>query len=60
VKHGRGNQGRRIHYYLNYSGKPQTLKYSYGAGTNLLSAQPVAGGQSLTLTPWNLAVIEEQ
>jgi beta-galactosidase len=60
VKHGRGNRGRLIHYYLNYSGENQTVQYSYGSGTELLSAKPVASGQSVSISPWNLAVIEEK
>jgi beta-galactosidase len=34
VRHGTNSIGRRMHYYLNYSGAPQTFKYAYGAGTD--------------------------
>ncbi len=60
VKHGRGNSGKLIHYYLNFSGENQAIKYSYAAGLEPLTAKPVSSGQSVTLSPWNLAVIEER
>jgi beta-galactosidase len=60
VKHGLGNGGKRIHYYLNYSSENQTVKYIYGTGVEQTSTKPVSSGQSVSLSPWNLAVIEEK
>jgi len=59
VQHGVNRLGRRVHYYFNYSGSAVKAVYSYGAGTNLLDGKPVAKAQELTLTPWDLAIIEE-
>jgi beta-galactosidase len=60
VKHGTNRQGKTIHYYLNYSSNPQTFQYAYGAGVDLLSEASVAHSQSVTLKPWDLAIIKER
>jgi beta-galactosidase len=59
VQHGANRQGKRLHYYFNYSASGQKATYSYGAGANLLDSKPVAKGQVLTLGPWDLAIVEE-
>jgi len=51
--------GRRVHYYFNYSSTPVSAKYTYAAGSNLLTSAPVSSGQQLSLAPWDLAIIEE-
>jgi beta-galactosidase len=60
VKHGLNQKNKTIHYYLNYSSAPQTFTYQYAAGSELLLQTAVAHGQSLTLKPWDLAIIEEK
>jgi len=60
VKHGRNVQGKMLHYYLNYSSEAQTFAYPYGAGTELLSQAAVSNAQTVTLKPWDLAIIEEK
>jgi beta-galactosidase len=59
VKHGIGNDGRRMHYYLNYSSVESNLKYSYGAGKDLLTGSAIANGEQLTLKAWDVAIVEE-
>jgi beta-galactosidase len=59
VQHGVNRMGKRLHYYFNYSASEQKAPYSYGAGTNLLDGKPVAKGATLTLAPWDLAIVEE-
>ena len=59
VEHGTNNAGRRMHYYLNYSGQPQTVTYSYGNGADLLSGKAYARSASMTIPAWDLAIIEE-
>lgn len=59
VKHGIGNSGRRIHYYLNYSSVSQTFNYSYGAGRELTGGHPVQPSASLTVGAWDAAIVEE-
>lgn len=60
VKHGVNRSGKTIHYYLNYSSEPQTLEYSYGAGSDLLKQTVVTHGQKITVQPWDLAIVEEK
>jgi len=60
AKHGTNRAGHTLHYYMNYSSDTQTFKYPYGAGEDLLTQSAVTSSQSLTLKPWDLAIIEEK
>lgn len=60
VKHGSNAKGKTLHYYLNYSSESETFNYSYGPATELLGQTAVAHGETLTLKPWDLAIIEEK
>ncbi len=59
VKHGQNRHGKTLHFYLNYSSSPQTLNYSYAAGTELLSHTTLGHGQALALKAWDAAIVEE-
>ncbi len=59
-KNGVNGMGKAVHYYLNYTGQPQSFKYGRGAGSDLLTGKPAAAGQTLTLGPWDVAIIEER
>src|SRR5208337_2367553 len=60
VKHGTNRNGKTIHYYLNYSSDPQTFKYPYKLCEDLLTNTTVAPSQTVTLKPWDLAILEEK
>jgi beta-galactosidase len=60
VSNGTSATGSRMHYFLNYSEKPQSLQYTYPSGTDLLTGKPVGKTANVTLQPWDLAIIEEQ
>jgi len=45
VRHGRNSHGKVLHYYLNFSGKEQTVSYPYGNGTDLLTSKLGFTGQ---------------
>jgi beta-galactosidase len=60
VKHGINRKGQTVHYYLNYSSAPQTFAYEYGAGVEILLETAVTHGQSISLKPWDVAIIEEK
>jgi len=60
VKHGINRKAKTLHYYLNYSSEPQTFSYEYGAGSEILQQIAVSHGQSITLKPWDAAIIEEK
>ncbi|HVX66818.1 MAG TPA: beta-galactosidase [Bryobacteraceae bacterium] len=59
VRHGRNGKGRTLHFYLNFTGQPQSLAYAYGDGTELLAARRLGRGERLALAPWDVAVVEE-
>jgi beta-galactosidase len=60
VQHGENRMGKKLHYYFNYSAAEQQPKYAYGTGSNLLDGKSVGKGSTLTLGPWDLAIIEER
>jgi beta-galactosidase len=60
VKHALLRNGHAVHFFFNYSSAPTTFNYNYRAGSDLLSQKAVAGSQSLSLGPWDLAMIEEK
>jgi beta-galactosidase len=60
VKHGVNRNGKTIHYYMNYSSDPQTFKYPYKQGEDLLTKMTVAPAQTVTLKAWDLAIFEEK
>jgi len=51
LQHGVNRQGKRLHYYFNYSGSEVKFNYPFGAGTNLLNSKAVAKSEELTLGP---------
>ena len=60
VKHGVNRKGKTLHFYLNYSSEPQRFAYEYGAGSEIFQQIAVSHGQSITLKPWDVAIIEEK
>ena len=60
VTHGVNRMGKHVHYYFNYSAGDVKASYMYVGGTNLLDGKSVSKGESLTLAPWDLAIIEEK
>ena len=51
--------GKTIRYYFNYSGNPATFTYRHKTGTDLLTSRAVKGDETVTLAPWDLAIVEE-
>jgi beta-galactosidase len=45
---------------MNYSSDSQTFKYPYKLGEDLLTKMTVAPSQTVTLKPWDLAILEEK
>jgi len=58
-KHGLSASGHHLEYLLNYSSSPVTVTYTGAPAHNLLGAATVATGASLTLGPWDVAILEE-
>lgn len=59
TRSGTNGYQRQVHYYFNYSGKDATFTYARKAGADLLTGKRTATGDSITLGPWDLAIIEE-
>ena len=59
VKHGISNEGRNLHYYLNYSSAASHFTYSYASGSDLLTGNTINKDTELTLKPWDLVIVEE-
>lgn len=59
-KTGVNDFGRRIAYYLNYSGGPARIRHPGARGIELLTGDPVSPGQDLALSPWGVMIIEEE
>jgi beta-galactosidase len=60
VKHGIGRDGRKLHYYLNYSSTPAEVTYSYADGTDLLTSHAIAQGEKVNIGPWDLIIVKEK
>src|SRR5919109_2126872 len=60
AKHGVNRNGKTIHFYLNYSGEPQTFDYPYGDGSDLLRQAALTRNQRVTVQPWDLVIVEEK
>jgi len=59
VRHGRNGHGKLLHYYLNFSGSLQAFTYPYRSGSDVLTGAAVASGATVTLKPWDLAIVME-
>lgn len=60
VKRGINRDGKTVHFYLNYSSEPQTIRYMYAAGMDLLTERLVSHGESIVLKAWDAAIIDEK
>jgi beta-galactosidase len=57
--HGTNREGKSLSYYFNYSGEDASFSYHGPAGKDLLTGDSVAAGGTMTLKPWDLAIIEQ-
>ena len=60
TKSGKNEAGKLVHYYFNYSGANQTLRYPYPAGTELISGEEIGSKRNITLPGWGFVVVEEK
>jgi beta-galactosidase len=60
VRHGVNNDGKRAHYYFNFSGREERSSYSYANARDLLRDRPVEKNGNVTLPPWGVAILVEQ
>ena len=60
VRGGVNKYGVRVRYYFNYSSSAAGFVYRHGGAIELLTGRRVAQGDSLTLQPWGVMVMEEE
>ena len=58
IKRGTNQDGKQIVYYLNYSASEQTVAHRDGGGVELTKKEKVAQGDTLTIGPWDLRIVE--
>ena len=59
-KHGVNQAGKRVNYYLNYSSSPQQFTYSAANGVDLQTGHQIAHGETVTVQPWDVVIVEEK
>ena len=59
TKFGTNDEGKTIRYYLNYSGLQQSFNFFSDKGTALLTGKTLKKGDSLSLRPWDILIVEE-
>ena len=59
VRKGTNDLGKCVRYILNYSAEEQNVVYHGADGTELFSEESVQDGESITILPWNLKIVEE-
>jgi beta-galactosidase len=60
LRTGTNDQGKTIRYYLNYSGKDESVTYKYSKGKNLFTEGFIKKGELVNLKPWDVAIFEEE
>ena len=59
VRKGTNDLGKCVRYILNYSVEEQNVVYHGADGTELFSEESVQDGDTVTVLPWNVKIIEE-
>jgi len=60
VRDGRSADGKPLHFYFNFSDGQQSFSYPSADGADLLTDRAVRRGQTITLEPWDLAIVMER
>ena len=59
IRNGINKDGKKVHYFINYSGKEITLKYPYASGKELFSNRTLSANEILKIQAWNLNIVVE-
>jgi beta-galactosidase len=59
IRQGTNDQGKTIRYYLNYSDKNVSVLYNSSKGSDLFLNKVLKKGDTITLKPWDVAIVEE-
>ena len=60
TKTGVNQQGKTIHYYLNYSADSRAFHYPHPAGLELLAMTNVSSNETVHIASWGALIIEEK
>ena len=58
IRKGINDFGKKVWFYLNYSGQEQKLKSGYGDGTDLLTGALVKEGEVIRIPAWGVKIVE--
>ena len=58
IRKSRNEAGKTIRFYFNYSGQEHTEIYCYEEGLDLLTNEVIKTGETFTIAPWNLKIVE--
>lgn len=59
IRKGTNDLGKCVRYILNYSAEEQNVVYHGADGTELFSEESMQDGDTVTVLPWNVKIIEE-
>lgn len=59
VRKGTNDLGKRVRYILNYSAEEQNVVYHGANGTELFTGDAVQDGETITVSSWNVKIVEE-
>ena len=59
VRKGTNDLGKCVRYILNYSAEEQNVVYHGANGTELFSGEAVQNGETITVSAWNVKIVEE-
>ena len=59
IRKGSNDLGKCVRYILNYSAEEQNVVYHGADGTELFSGEAVQDGETVTVSPWNVKIVEE-
>ncbi|MDF2872224.1 MAG: beta-galactosidase [Anaerocolumna sp.] len=59
TKSGINQEGKKLHYYFNYSMEPHSFEYPHDSGTELLTESKITTREEILLEPWGIRIIEE-
>ena len=59
IRKGSNDLGKCVRYILNYSAEVQNVVCHGANGTELFSGEAVQDGETVTVSPWNVKIVEE-
>ena len=59
VRKGTNDLGKRVRYILNYSAEEQNVVYHGANGIELFTGDAVQDGETITVSSWNVKIVEE-